>query len=206
MCLNNYNKSYVTKNKEARKETSKRYYENNKDKIQLYKKEYDEKNKESLKIKSAQRSQKNKEHRNAKLKERRKNDLEFRIMGNLRTRVRSALNSKLKENKTIELIGCNIKEFKQWLEFQFDLNMNWNNYGVEWEIDHVIPCASFDLRNEDAQLKCFNWKNCRPLEKTKNKDKSNKLIENDINKHKELVLEYIQISPIINKMVDTTLL
>ena len=101
MCLNNYNKSYVTKNKEARKETSKRYYENNKDKIQLYKKEYDEKNKESLKIKSAQRSQKNKEHRNAKLKERRKNDLEFRIMGNLRTRVRSALNSKLKEEPAV---------------------------------------------------------------------------------------------------------
>lgn len=36
--------------------------------------------------------------------------------------------------------------------------MNWDNYG-SWHIDHIIPCSSWDLSNEDDIYKCFNYLN-----------------------------------------------
>ena len=35
-------------------------------------------------------------------------------------------------------------------------------YG-EIHIDHIRPCASFDLTQESDQLKCFNYTNIQPL-------------------------------------------
>ena len=40
--------------------------------------------------------------------------------------------------------------------------MSWNNYG-EWHVDHIKPCAKFDLSEEEQQKKCFNYKNLQPL-------------------------------------------
>jgi hypothetical protein len=50
-----------------------------------------------------------------------------------------------------------------FLEYQFDENMSWDNHGKYWSIDHVIPCASFDMSNIDEQKKCFHWSNLQPL-------------------------------------------
>jgi hypothetical protein len=40
--------------------------------------------------------------------------------------------------------------------------MNWQNYG-QWHIDHIRPCASFDLKDPIEQAKCFNYTNLQPL-------------------------------------------
>ena len=40
--------------------------------------------------------------------------------------------------------------------------MSWDNYG-DWHIDHIIPCAAFDLTDIEQQKKCFNYKNLQPL-------------------------------------------
>ena len=40
--------------------------------------------------------------------------------------------------------------------------MSWDNYG-DWHVDHIRPCASFDLTNEDEQRICFHYKNLQPL-------------------------------------------
>ena len=45
--------------------------------------------------------------------------------------------------------------------------MTFDNYG-EWHIDHVKPCSSFDLTNEQEIYECFNWKNIRPCWKKLN--------------------------------------
>ena len=34
---------------------------------------------------------------------------------------------------------------------KFFLEMDWENRGVVWEIDHIKPCASFDLTNIEQQ-------------------------------------------------------
>ncbi len=44
--------------------------------------------------------------------------------------------------------------------------MSWENYGKgkgKWNIDHEIPCRSFDLTKEEEQYKCFHWSNLQPL-------------------------------------------
>ena len=53
--------------------------------------------------------------------------------------------------------------------------MNWENYAIFWEYDHVLPIPSFDLRDEDERKKCFNFINIRPLKIKENKSKLNKI-------------------------------
>lgn len=43
-----------------------------------------------------------------------------------------------------------------------------------WHIDHNNPCNNFDLTNIEQQYLCFNWKNLRPLQVSKNYSKQDK--------------------------------
>jgi hypothetical protein len=50
------------------------------------------------------------------------------------------------------------------LESHFTEGMNWDNYGVYgWHMDHIIPCAAFDLTKPEDQSKCFHYTNLQPL-------------------------------------------
>jgi len=53
--------------------------------------------------------------------------------------------------------------------------MSWENQGKHWNVDHVKPCASFDLEDAEEQEECFNWKNLQPLRADKNKSKGAKI-------------------------------
>lgn len=88
----------------------------------------------------------------------------FRLMQAIRSRIRNAIKSKggFKGQKTLEMIGCSADHLKAWLTFFFQPGMSWENYG-EWHIDHVRPCAHFDLTNPDQQKECFNYTNLQPL-------------------------------------------
>lgn len=97
---------------------------------------------------------------------RRKNDVQFRLRGNLHTRINQAVRNK--SESTMDLIGCSITEFMAHIESKFTSEMSWSNYGSYWHIDHEQPCCSFDLTNPIQQRLCFNWNNCRPLYKLDN--------------------------------------
>lgn len=97
----------------------------------------------------------------------------FKIRMNLTTLIGVTLrqyNGK-KNNKTIELLGCSITFFKEWIEFQFEDGMTWKNYGQgdgKWNYDHLMPRFRFNLLDRKEALDCFNWKNTRPMWVTEN--------------------------------------
>jgi len=67
--------------------------------------------------------------------------------------------------------GCSSDFMRTHIEKQFTKGMTWDNYG-EWHIDHIMPCAQFDLSNQMHADICFNWQNLRPLWAEHNMSKS----------------------------------
>jgi hypothetical protein len=153
--------------RERHKEQEKEYRESRKELKKEYDKEYFQKNK---KKKSEQFKQYN--------KNRRQIDVNFKLRFNLSARIRIALKLNYKTTSTVKLIGCSLDFLKQYLESQFKRGMSWQNYGREgWHIDHIRPCASFDLSKPSEQFKCFNYTNLQPLWAVENMFKSNKISE-----------------------------
>lgn len=122
--------------------------------------EYYQKNKDSIRI-----------YQTNYVNLKRKTNINYRITDNLRRRLNSAIKTNSKSQSTLKLLGCVVSEFKIYLESKFQPGMTWNNYG-RWEIDHIRPCASFDLSKPHEQKKCFNWTNLQPLWKKDNRVKS----------------------------------
>lgn len=105
-------------------------------------------------------------------------DITFKLTALLRGRIRHALKNYKgvkKASKTLDLIGCSIEELKLHLESLFIEGMSWENQG-QWHIDHIKPCASFDLTDIEQQKICFHYTNLQPLWAIDNKRKSNKII------------------------------
>ena len=59
-----------------------------------------------------------------------------------------------------------IKEVRIYLEQQFKPEMNWENWGKVWELDHKKGCCNFDLTKLEEQKICFHFSNLQPLFKT----------------------------------------
>lgn len=105
-----------------------------------------------------------------------RNDPAFKIKMNLSRRLRNCIK---KDSKSIvDFIGCSIDDVKTHLEKQFTNGMNWDNYG-KWHIDHIIPCASFDLTDPEQQKKCFHYSNLQPLWASDNIRKSDKVFDSE---------------------------
>jgi len=111
--------------------------------------------------------------------QKRKTNVNYKLRHNISNRIILALRAGegYKSIKTLELIGCSIKELKLHLENKFIEGMNWENYG-KWEIDHIKPCCKFDLTNIEEQKKCFNYNNLQPLWRKENLKKGAKWKQN----------------------------
>lgn len=92
----------------------------------------------------------------------------WRLRNALRSRVRHALNSAkygkgaVKSGRTFDLLGCNALQLRAHLQSMFAAGMTWENHG-KWHIDHIMPCASFDLAQASEQATCFHYTNLQPL-------------------------------------------
>ena len=153
-------KEYRDKTKEKRKKYDKKYYLKNRRKRNIHSKNWRKQNKEKMK----------REIRKY-MKKRRRNDPEFKLLGNLRNRLNHVLKGKVKSLSTMMLIGCEIDYLMYHIQNQFAEGMNWDNYGA-WHIDHIKPCALFDLSKPEEQSKCFNYTNLQPLWAIDNLQKS----------------------------------
>jgi hypothetical protein len=102
-------------------------------------------------------------------------DIDFKLRIYLKTRIRMALKRKNKSTTIMNLTGCSVKELRLYLESKFKKGMSWDNYGYYgWHIDHIRPCASFDLSKPEEQAKCFHYTNLQPLWQKENMKKADK--------------------------------
>jgi hypothetical protein len=191
---NNYNEILVKqrkfreKNRKEINEKLKLWKSNNRERVLAQNKKYREKNKEKVKeyrskyrieniVKINDNRKKTQPLINLYLKNKRDNDPVYRLIINMRSRLKSYLKIKNinKKNRTFDLVGCAPEFLKEHLERQFKDNMNWDNYGLYgWHIDHIIPLSS--AKTEEEIYKLCHYTNLQPLWAEENIKKSNKLI------------------------------
>jgi hypothetical protein len=121
------------------------------------------------------------------------NDPIYKVSVLLRNRLSKILkrNKIYKTNSTIELLGCSFEFFKEYIEKQFKLGMDWSNNGSVWELDHIKPISLFDLSLEKELRECFNYKNLQPLFKTTEISKSFGYINEIGNRNKSNIYEIL---------------
>ena len=115
-------------------------------------------------------------NQNKKAQEKMVEDIRYRIKRVISHRIRISLinQSSNKTHKALELLGCSLNEFRDHLEAKFKPGMLWDNFGQDgWHLDHVRPCASYDLKDEVQLRECFNYTNYQPLWASENIRKFN---------------------------------
>ncbi len=105
-------------------------------------------------------------------------------------RSRIAIALKCKQKHTIEYLGCNSDQYYNWLKYNFNNSINFDNYGTEWHIDHVIPIYNFNMEDENEQLLAFNWRNTMPLSICDNLKKGKNICKIQITAHIHQLINY----------------
>jgi len=135
-CRKFYNKKRRADSQEAIRKTREKYYQKNKNTIMAKAIVYQ--------------------------KNRRLRDYAFAIESRLRRRFNHAIQKTGKAGRIMELVGCTRDQLVAHMEAQFLPGMSWENRS-EWHVDHIRPCASFDLTDPEQQRQCFHYTNLQPL-------------------------------------------
>ena len=104
----------------------------------------------------------------------------YALLRRMRARISNALCGKSKAARTLTLLGVpSIGFYKSYLEAQFQQGMTWDNRDA-WHIDHILPVSSLDLSGIENQQIVFNYQNTRPMWKSQNAARGNRLVESDL--------------------------
>lgn len=166
--------------KECSLACTKEYQKNNKTAISAQRKIYKKENYEQLRVYQINYNAENinarRKTRNAYNKRKRAECPQFKIAGNLRTRLGKKLKQKTKLGSHIKDLGCSVEFLRGYLEAQFQPGMTWANHGFYgWHIDHIIPLDSFNLENREEFLRAVHYTNLQPLWALENLIKNDKV-------------------------------
>jgi len=105
------------------------------------------------------------------------NDKSFKLLRSLRDRHSKAVKNAGKEKKfrTTDLLGCDSEYLKKYIELQFKNEMDWNNYGIIWNIDHIYPLSKVDWNCIYETSKYCHYSNLQPMYIIDNIKKGNKI-------------------------------
>jgi hypothetical protein len=173
--LKEYHKNKRESNKELNKEQRKQRYAQNRDKIREQDRLYYQQNKERIKAQVKEYAKNNKDKINERTLKKLKTNKSFKLRCVLSTRIAKAIkdNNGKKSLKTQELLGCSVEHARLHIESLWLPGMSWDNYSLTgWHIDHIKPCASFDLTDIEEQKRCFHYTNLQPLWAKENRAKS----------------------------------
>jgi hypothetical protein len=144
--MNENRKKYRLDNIEKEREKYKNYYHENKVKLRKI----------------------NNEYKSKKLKM----DPFFRMKKNLSDRIRKLLSEGKGGRKTLDIVGLNYEDFKNYIENLFVDGMSWDNYGF-WHLDHIKPICL--AKTEEEILKFNHYTNLQPLWAEDNLKKNRKI-------------------------------
>jgi hypothetical protein len=180
-CSNAIQRSYVNRNYDVVVEQKKNRYLNNKESILAKAKDKYDQNKEDKLASNKIYYNKNKssimKQRNIYQLNKRNSDPIFRTICNLRSRLSRFCNSIVEEKtfKTLDSIGLNKSEFKEYIESMFVDGMSWNNYGKgddKWSIDHIKPLCT--AKTEEDVFILNHYTNLQPMWNPQNFSKGGK--------------------------------
>jgi len=155
---------YRKTHNEERKVYMKKYYEENKEKINAAN---SKRNKERWKNMSIGKKKKYWEKKNSWEKEKKKTDLNYALKKRLRLRVWQAFNGIRKKHSDEMGIDYTsiVKHLKETLPSDYDEDKS------KYEIDHIIPLASFNLEDPEQIKKAFAIENHQWLTASENSAK-----------------------------------
>jgi len=206
ICKAAYDKIYREKNKDRLAVIKKVYRDANKNRINIKARdilknrtpEEIQKQKDYLaayyikhkdKIKKATKNNKNRpgarQNRAKRERERYKNDPQYRLEMNARSRIRKFIKDRSinKSSSVSRVIGCSREELAARFEFLFYDNletgesMTWDN-DDKWDIDHIVPLSYFNMADPEQFAVACHYLNLRPLWRKENLEKSAKVPEN----------------------------
>lgn len=196
-CVALYNRKYREQNNDKIKIKKKEYYLDNqelllnkqkeyaKDHVQEkydYDKLYYTNNKTDILVQHKEYNKNNIERRRLRDQIRRENDISFRLRENLSSSIRyviKKIGSSKNKSSFLNYVDWNIQELKEHLEKQFEIWMNWDNWGMydpntwddnnsstwTWHIDHFPRAHStFNYTSIDDPLfkEAWSLNNLRP--------------------------------------------
>jgi len=183
-CLSEYNKKYLKdyceKNKERLDDCKAKYRKDNRKDLNNKQKIYSADHKKEKKEYDRIRYQAKKLEINNAIAVKRNKDISFKIAGNLRCRLRRAIEIGQKTGSAVRDLGCSVEYLIDYFKTMFYTNpdtgemMSWDNYG-QWHIDHIAPLSSFNLTDREQFLKACNFTNLQPLWAKDNLKKSDKI-------------------------------
>jgi hypothetical protein len=159
-------KEFYESNKERLSERKKKYYQSDKERWSKYNKEYRIINKEKI-------AEIRKKYQQNKIK----TDYLFKFKNSTRTLIRQSFksknNHKKTNTKTVDILGCSLDFFKEYIQSKFTKGMTLENHG-KWHLDHIIP-VSLAKTQEDV-IRLNHYTNFQPLWAKENLIKSTKII------------------------------
>jgi len=91
-----------------------------------------------------------------------------RITSNVRDVLFKNINKTYKLSKGEKILGCTRKEFKLYIENQFEYWMTWNNYGKytgakndQWQLKYIKPIAT--AKTEEDVIQLNHYTNIKPI-------------------------------------------
>ena len=113
------------------------------------------------------------ERQNRSQNEHRRNNPNARISHNVRSRLSQALKKQGTSHQgKLKLLGCTAGQFKRYLALFFrepgndwmDLGNHGRQEGARcWEMDHIKPLSSFNLKDPEQLRRAAHWSNFQPL-------------------------------------------
>lgn len=169
-------KSYADENRKKISEYQKQYRLKNSEKMKAYSEEYRTRNAGSLREKKKEYFSREeiRERRRAYLRERKVKDPAFKLICNVRSAISEALKG---VEGALRHLPYSASDLRKHVERQFAKDMNWENYGTVWHLDHIRPVSSFYIDGPDCEdfKACWALSNLRPLCAHENMSKQGKI-------------------------------